>query len=103
MGQIARLADIIARLSDFDGDDTIYAREPWTEGSDAMVAREPEPDEEHEYGGLPAPEATEAGLAYFLEIFIARELVEDLIVSSSDEPSAAAICERIIQYAINDA
>ena len=103
MGQIVRLADIIARLSEFDGDDTIYAREPWTEGSDAMVAREPEPDEEHEYGGLPAPEATEAGLGYFREIYLAMELAEALIASSSEEPSASAICERIIQYAINDA
>ena len=103
MGQIARLADIIARLSEFDIDDTIYAREPWTEGSDAMVAREPEPDEEHEYGGLPAPEATAAGLTYFLEINLAKELVEQLIASSSDDLSASAVCGGLIHYAINDA
>jgi hypothetical protein len=103
MGQIIRLADIIARLSEFDIDDTIYAKEPWTGSSDAMVATEPEPDEEHEYGGQPAPEATEAGLTYFLEISLARELVEGLIANASDEPSASVICERVIQYAINDA
>jgi hypothetical protein len=103
MGQITRLADIIARLSEFDIDDTIYAREPWTEGSDAMVAREPEPDEEHEYGGLPAPEATAAGLTYFLEIYLARDLVEQLIASSSDDLSASAIYGGVIHYAINDA
>jgi hypothetical protein len=102
MGQIVRLADIIARLSEFDIDDTIYAREPWTEGSDAMVATEPQP-EDWEAGGLPPPEATEAGLSYFLEINLAMELVEDWIEYLDADPGASAICERVIQYAINDA
>ena len=102
MGRITALADIIARLSEFDIDDTIYAREPWTESSDAMVAREP-PDEEHEFGGLPPPEATAAGLTYFLEIDLAKQLVEELIASSSDDLSASAVCGGLIYYAINDA
>ena len=103
MGQITRLADIIARLSEFDIDDTIYAREPWTGDSDAMVARETGPDGEDMYGGLPAPEATAAGLTYFLEIDLAKDLVEQAIASSSDNPSASAICGVLIYYAINDA
>ena len=102
MGQIIRLADIIARLSEFDEDEeeenTIYAREPWTADSDATVVREREEDD-----GEPPPDVTEAGLAYFLEIDIAREFVEGWIASLSDEPNASAICERVIQYAINDA
>ena len=97
MGQIARLADIIARLSEFHEEDIIYAREPWTAEADAMIAREVEDN------GLPPPEAIEAGLAYFLEIFIARELVEDWIDYLGADPGAAAICERVIQYAIKDA
>ena len=102
MGQIARLGDIIARLSEFDIDDTIYAREPWTEDSDAMVATEPQP-EDWEAGGLPPPEATEAGLSYFLEIYIALELVEGEIAYLGADPGAKAICERVIYYAIYDA
>jgi hypothetical protein len=98
MGQIIRLADIIARLSEFDEEDTIYAREPWSAASDAMVAREPEEDD----GELP-PEVTEAGLTYFLEIDLAMEFIEAWIASLNYEPSASAICERIIQYAVNDA
>jgi hypothetical protein len=97
MGQIVRLADIIARLSEFDDEDTIYAKEPWTGAADAMVAREVEDN------GLPPPEAIEAGLAYFLEIFIAREFVEDWIQYLGADPGAAAVCERVIQYAVNDA
>jgi hypothetical protein len=102
MGQITRLADIIARLSEFDIGDTIYAREPWTEGSDAMVATEPQP-EDWESGGLPPPVATAAGLTYFLEIDLAKDLVEQLIASSSDDLSASAVCGGLIYYAINDA
>ena len=98
MGQIARLADIIARLSEFDDEDTIFASEPWTGDSDAIVAREREEDD-----GEPPPAAIEAGLAYFLEIDLSKEIVEDWIAYLGADPGAAAICERVIQYAINDA
>jgi hypothetical protein len=96
MGQIVRLADIAKRLSEFDRNDTIYASEPWTEGSHAIVAPEPES------GGLP-PEAAKAGMKYFLEVSIASDFVEDWTASLHDEPSASAVCARLIQYAINDA
>jgi hypothetical protein len=55
MGKFVTLAEAVERLSEFDSDDTIYASEPWTETSDAIVAREPEA------GGLPA-NAAEAGM-----------------------------------------
>jgi hypothetical protein len=95
MGQVVRLVDVIDRLSEFDGEDTIYASEPWTEESEAMVAREPNA------GGLP-PEASRAGLKYFLEISIARDFVEDWIPSLDARPTSA-VCQRVIDYAINDA
>jgi hypothetical protein len=91
-----RLGDIVKRLSEFDGDDTIYASEPWTENSDAIVARE------LESGGLP-PEAAVASMKYFLEVSIASDFLEDWIASLQDEPSASATCKRLIQYATNDA
>jgi hypothetical protein len=91
-----RLGDIVTRLSEFDVSDTIYAAEPWTEDSNAIVAYEPES------GGLP-PEAAEANMKYFLEVSIASDFLEDWIASLQDEPSASATCERLIQYAINDA
>jgi hypothetical protein len=96
MGQVVRLGDVIDRLSEFDGEDTIYAFEPWTEKSEAMVAREPE------IGGLP-PEASHAGMKYFLEINITRDFVEDWLASLDGEPTPSAICQRVIAYAINDA
>jgi len=96
MGQVGRLIDIVARLSDFDEYDTIYALEPWTEDSDAMVATRTDS------GRLPS-EAVEAGLEYFLEVHISREFIEDWIASIKEEPSLSEICQRLIQYAVNDA
>lgn len=42
MGQVAKLGDVIDRLAEFDSEYTIYAAEPWTEKSEAVVAREPD-------------------------------------------------------------
>lgn len=96
MGQIARLGDLIDSLSEFDNADTIYAAAPWTEASEATVAREPDA------GGLPE-EVANAGLKYFLEVSIARDFVEDWLASLDIRPSSPAICQRVIDYAVNDA
>ncbi len=96
MGQVGGLIDIVERLSEFDKYDTIYAAEPWTEDSDAMVATEPDS------GGLPL-EAAEAGFEYFLEIFISREVIEGWLASLTEKPSLSETCQRLIEYATNDA
>jgi len=98
MGQIAKLIKLIERLDELEDEDTIYAREPWTEDSDAMVVPDPEPDPD----AMP-PEAVEAGMTYFLEVFLAREVVEGWTASLSEKPSLTATCRRVIAYAINDA
>jgi len=96
MAQIVKLAKVVERLAELDSRDTIYASEPWTEGSDAIVALEPE------RGGVP-PEAAEVGMKYFLEVSIARDFVEDWIAALDEKPSSSAICQRLIRYAIYDA
>lgn len=96
MGQVTNLADIAARLSEFDQTYTIYAGEPWTAASSAIV--DYEPDE----GGLPA-EARRLGLSYFLEIEIASDVLDDWIRTQAQQPDAAARCQRLIDYAVNDA
>jgi hypothetical protein len=96
MGKFVSLVEAVERLSEFHSDDTIYASEPWSATSDAIIARE------REAGGLPA-NAAEAGMTYFLEISIARDFLEDWIASQEEKPSSAAICQRIIQYAAYDA
>lgn len=96
MGKTVKLLDIVGRLLEFDEADTIYASEPWTEDSDAMVAPQPE-------GALVPAEAAKAGLTYFLEIHIAIEITEGWIASLKEKPNLSAICQRLIEYAINDA
>lgn len=96
MGQGMRLGDVIDGLPEFDSEDTIYASEPWTEQSEAMLAREPDT------GGLP-PEVSDAGMKYFLEVSIAQDFVEDWVASLKQQPTPSAICQRLIDYAINDA
>lgn len=96
MEQMKTLGEIIANLSEFDPDETIYATEPWTEKSTAIVAMEPEDAD------LPE-EAIRAGMAYLLEIFIALEVIEDWLPTQDGIPTSTEICNRVIEYAINDA
>lgn len=90
------LSDVVARLPDFDPEETIYASEPWTSQSEAISAREPAA------GGLPL-EASGAGMKYFLEVSIAQEFLMDWLASLDHEPTPSAICQRLIDYAANDA
>ncbi|RUU50124.1 hypothetical protein [Mesorhizobium sp. M2C.T.Ca.TU.002.02.1.1] len=97
MAKITKLLDIVGRLSDFDEEDTIYVSEPWTEDSDAMVATAPDDSI------VPPKAAAEAGLTYFIEIFIAIEFTEAWVASQEEKPSLSAICQRLIEYATYDA
>jgi hypothetical protein len=99
MGQIVKLLKLVERLAELDDEDTIYACEPWTEDSDAMVLR----DDEESLAVWVPPEAAEAGMEYFLDVITAREVFEGWTASLHEKPTLAATCQRLIQYAINDA
>ena len=90
------LHDVISKIDEFDEDQTIYLRRPWAQDSPAMVAFEPDD------GGLPA-EAEEHGLGYFVEVAIARDIIEELEESHSTPPAVSEQCERLIQYAATEA
>jgi hypothetical protein len=87
-----KLLEAFRTLSSFDREDTIYVVEPWTNDSEAVVEREPQ------QGGLP-PAAQAIGAKYFLEVFIAEDLIRTSLIAFSDEDG----CRRLIQYALNDA
>jgi hypothetical protein len=89
------LLEAIRDLDSLAEESTIYASEPWTSDSAAIVA--PEPDT----GGLPV-EAQDLGLTYFLEIFIARDFLEDWAATFETEPSLYEKVAMVIHYAIND-
>jgi hypothetical protein len=91
-----RLSDAVLGLESFDQEDTIYASEPWTADSEAIIAREPT------IGGVP-PYAEERGLKYFLEVAIARDFLDAWNAKLEKPPNLLERCRRLIDYARNDA
>jgi hypothetical protein len=93
---VRKLIELVTELDALDADGTIYAAEPWTEVSVAIVAQEPES------GGLPV-EAEVLGLKYFLEVIIAREVLDGWTSNRDVQPTLPQKCARLIKYAIYDA
>ena len=91
-----KLLEVIASLSRFDSEDTIYATEPWTADSEVMVMREPDA------GGVPQA-AAKQGMTYFIEIFIARDFLDGWQQNEKQPLSLEEQCAGLIHYAIYDA
>ena len=89
------LLDTVRQLKDLKANLTIFARRPWTPDAEALVAEEPDG------GELPREAAAIRG-EYFLEVSLAQEFVDDWLESRPGS-SAEQTCERLIQYAENDA
>lgn len=81
-----KLIDVVANLASYDEDLTIYVTKPWTCQSEAVMALEPD------QGGLPH-EAASRSAEYFIEVFIANELLEGWIASEARPTSAQEQCE----------
>ena len=96
MATVSQLGDLIKRLASLNEDETIYAAEPWTSESAAVLAMEPES------GGLPDVAASQ-GLKYFLEVSIARDFLEDWESTLGEKPTGQERCNRLIRYAVDDA
>lgn len=90
------LIEVVDALESLNEESTIYASEPWTDSSTAVVARESE-------SGRSPDAAQELGLTYFLEVFIARQFLEGWTAHLDAEPTLQEKCARLIEYAINDA
>ena len=82
-----RLVDIVEQLAALPGEHTIYAAEPWLPDSEAISTAGPESEI-----------ARQRGLKYFLEVFIALEVLEPYAEIPSEEK-----CNRLIRYAETDA
>ena len=90
------IQEIIANLDAFDEELTIYAQKPWHTTSLGIIEKEPE------NGELPI-KAKIGGYSYFLEIFVAKEFLEDYCNNVNPNASLIDRTNRIIEYAINDA
>ena len=92
-----KLIQIVGDLACFDTDDTestIYASEPWTTDCDAIVAPESK---------VPPAVIERLNMKYFLEVFIARDFLDDCTASLEKPPTLQERCSRLIHYAIYDA
>ena len=90
------LIDVVRILNSFDAEGTIYAELPWSTASRAVVENEPE------LGGIP-PGAAELNASYFLEVFVAREVLNGWRANLEHSPGTTEQCDRLIEYASKDA
>jgi hypothetical protein len=88
------LRDLLLSRHLWTKDETIYVAQPWTCDAEAILVS-------------PAPDTTEPVVRsgqryeYFLEGFLARDLLDDL--GASSDSLSVEICERLIRYATYDA
>ena len=87
------LSDVIRELASFHDEDDIYAREPWTKDSEAVVVR----------GEAHGEAAIQQGLMGFMRVWMAREHLEGWFQVAQEQPSLAEQCERLIHYSKFDA
>jgi hypothetical protein len=88
-----KLIDVVGALVSFDRQNTIYASESWTPDCEATVAPE---------SAMPPVKLERLKMKYFLEVFIARDVLDDWTVSV-ESPLLRESCARLIHYAIYDA
>ena len=88
-----KLIDVVGELVSFDRQNTIYASEPWTPDCEAIVAPE---------SAMPPMTLERLKMKYFLEVFIARDVLDDW-TTSVESPTLRESCARLIHYAIYDA
>lgn len=89
------LSELIEGIDDLGEELTIYAQEPWSEGSLAVAVAEPED------GSLPVEAA---GMRYLLEVPLAKDVLEVWREwRGGAVPSLHDSCEAVIHYAENDA
>lgn len=88
------LLDIIDKLETLDDDLTIYQRDLSDINSELVLMK----DSEFERISV-------NGVTYYylLEVFLAKELVQDLVENEGDGLEPRDIAKRIQQYGINDA
>ncbi|HEV8606744.1 MAG TPA: hypothetical protein VGQ99_15320 [Tepidisphaeraceae bacterium] len=91
------LKDVVARIDDLTDEDVICAKwiSDWTLESFAYVTRIPEFTDLRTLGPIPD---------YFLEVFIAREILENWsVLRGGRKPTLDEKCEALIYFAKNDA
>ena len=90
------LIEVVNELATVDRGTTIYAVEPWTCESEAIVQVEQDADQM-------LVVTSDRKFQYFLEVEIATNFVADWESSLTEPPTDVERCNRLIQFAANDA
>jgi len=88
-----KLIDVIAGLDDISEETFICVRRPWNNDAEALLV--PFTDDL----GIPA-EVKAQGFEYFLEVYIAREILEGFMQRG---PTLEQVTDFVTYYADNDA
>ena len=82
-----KLIEIVGDLASFDNENTIYASEPWSADCEAIVAAARE-------SKMPPDIVERRNMKYFLEVFIARDFLDDWTASLKEPPTLhREVCE----------
>ncbi len=90
------LIEVVGNLKAYDDQLTIFAQEPWTSASLAVVELEDE-------DGSLVRKRDGIVFSYFLEVFIAVDFLDGWESNSPEPIELPAKCNRLIEYATNDA
>lgn len=90
-----KLLEITRQIHRLDAEKTIYAKKPWLNDTEALLYNEPEER-------LVPSELQDQGYEYFLEVFIAQELIPDLSHAEASF-TLEQWCQKLIHYAESDA
>lgn len=93
MSRRTTLAVAIAALDELETEAVLYARQPWAAESEAVIELLTEDLETPSW-------IVEAGLSYFLEVHVAREVLE---VFGANPPTPEERLRLLLYYAKNDA
>ena len=91
-----KLVDFVNTIDSIDDESIIFIENKENSESDIILSFAEEGDD-----GI--KEENEKKYYYLLEVFLAKEFIEDWIASLSYNPSDNEIAKRLYDYAINDA
>lgn len=90
------LVDLVNSIKNIDEDAIIFQEDKGNPSSEIILSYAEDGDE-----GI----KEESGKKYFylIEVFLAKEFIEDWVASLDDKPRSEEIAKRLYEYAINDA
>lgn len=91
-----KLIELISRIDEVDEESIIFMEDTGKFDSDVILSHAEEGD-----AGIKKIEGRE--YYYLIEVFLAKEFIEDWVGGIKYKPTSRQVAKRLHQYAINDA